>query len=165
MWEGGGAGGVNGWGSSCRLLINMRTCSLRPFSNELVWRLTTSAPATAGTATGLAFSQPDLLLLCTASAHTVSCAVPWETKHGPSEMMCTKHPSQFANIHVQNQIGLSGQTDDDRLTFYDWRYTFFKHAVVDPSHFLILARPLEHCTLEGTRRSGWQSCKNAIDHR
>lgn len=86
---------------------------MRPFSSEFVWRLTTSAPATAGTATGLSFSQPDLLLLCTASAHTVSYAVLWETKHGLSEMMCTKHPSRFANPRVQNQIGLSGQTDDD----------------------------------------------------
>lgn len=41
--------GVNGRASSCCLLINMRTCSLRPFSSELVWRLTTSAPATAAT--------------------------------------------------------------------------------------------------------------------
>lgn len=51
-WDKGGGRreeGVNGRGSSCCLLINMRTCSLRPFSRELVWRLTTPAPATAGT--------------------------------------------------------------------------------------------------------------------
>lgn len=49
--------------SSCRLLINMRTCSPRPFSSELVWRLTTSAAAAATTGRDFSPDRTPLALL------------------------------------------------------------------------------------------------------